>query len=61
METKIFNCPYCGHEARVVYVKFSRLYTVECSHCVNKGFYAQTPEGAIDNWNERAKIQELKF
>ena len=57
----IKKCPYCGSEARVVFVKFSSLYAVQCSHCVNKGFYAQTAESAVNNWNERAEVQEIIF
>ena len=57
----IKNCPYCGGVAKVSFVKLSSLYVVECSHCVNKGWYAPTRNLAIKSWNERAEIQEVQY
>ena len=61
MSQEIKQCPYCGHNARVVLVKLSGLYVVECSHCLNKGFHAQTEERAVILWNERAERKGVKF
>ena len=53
---EIRNCPYCGGVGKLSFVQLSSLYVVECSHCVNKGFYAPTINQAIQIWNERAEI-----
>lgn len=61
MENNLKSCPFCGSEAKIIYLQpeycknESERYFVTClnRNCGIHGRRADTEKGAIENWNKR--------
>lgn len=53
MSDKLKPCPFCGGEARLI-GHFP--YTITCCKCRATTVFYNTPEKAIDAWNNRVEF-----